>query len=159
MRNLIIAFALMFSAVTFGQMTFSVGDSWDINTPLNFTGDDGAPAANIGWFMTDDIMVSVGIAGWDEFSVAARYYTGFCDNMFIQAGTTAGVAGTWNDDETVFTPTLNADGTEDATYDIGMAIGWTKSLGIWKLQFEPMIVLDDIQDFTPHLAWALRFNL
>lgn len=154
MRNLIIACALMFSAVTFGQMTFSIGDSWDINTPLNFTGDDGAPAANIGWFMTDDIMVSVGMASWDEFNVNARYYTGFCDNMFIQAGTTANIATDADGNEV-----LNADGTTDAVYDIGMAIGWTKALGIWKLQFEPMVVLDDIQEFEPRLAWAVRFNL
>ena len=154
MRNLIIACALMFSAVTFGQMTFSIGETWDINTPMNFTGEEGAPSANIGWFMTDDIMVSVGMASWDEFNVNARYYTGFCDNMFIQAGTTAMVAKDADGNEV-----LNADGTTDAVYDIGMAIGWTKALGIWKLQFEPMIVLDDIQEFEPRLAWAVRFNL
>jgi len=44
-------------------------------------------------------------------------------------------------------------------YAIGAAVGWTKSLGIWKLQFEPSVRLADIQDFTPHLAWAVRFNL
>ena len=48
---------------------------------------------------------------------------------------------------------------DGADYQIGAAIGWSKSLGIWKLQFEPMLVLDDIQDFNPHLAWGLRFNL
>ena len=137
MRNLIIAFALMFSAVTFGQMTFSIDNSWDTNMPLSHT-------ANIGWFMTDDIMVSVGMSSWDDFSVTARYYTGFCDNMFIQAGTTAVETG--------------AD-TGDSQYDIGAAVGWTKSLGIWKLQFEPMVVLDDIQNFEPRLAWGFRFNL
>ena len=134
MRNLIIAFALMFSAVTFGQMSFSV-NNLDLRTPMNTD-------ANLGFFMTDDIMVSFGMADWDNFTVAARYYTGFCDNMFVEAAT-------------------NATGDADAgsEYTIGAAVGWTKDLGIWKLQFEPMIVLDDIQDFTPHLAWGLRFNL
>jgi hypothetical protein len=160
MRNLIIACALMFSAVTFAQMTFSIGETWDINTPLNFTGDVdettgvAAPSANIGWFMTDDIMVSVGMASWDEFNVNARYYTGFCGNMFIQAGTTAGIKKDADGNDV-----LNADGTTDAEYDIGMRVGWTKALGIWKLQFEPMVVLDDIQAFEPRLAWAVRFNL
>ena len=133
MRNLIIAFALMFSAVTFAQMSFSINDL-DLNNPMN-------SEANIGWFMTDDIMVSVGMDNWDNFNVGARYYTGFCDNMFIQATTTS---------------TGDADARE---YGISAAAGWTKALGIWKLQFEPMIVLDDIQDFTPRLAWGLRFNL
>tara|TARA_B100001250_G_scaffold91764_1_gene76358 strand:+ start:478 stop:879 length:402 start_codon:yes stop_codon:yes gene_type:complete len=133
MRNLIIAFALMFSAVTFAQMSFNVSDL-DLNNPMN-------SEANIGWFMTDDIMVSVGMDNWDNFEVGARYYTGFCDNMFIQA-------------------TTNSSGDADTReYAISAAAGWTKDLGIWKLQFEPMVVLDDIQDFTPRLAWGLRFNL
>tara|TARA_B100001142_G_C13959540_1_gene510495 strand:- start:25 stop:426 length:402 start_codon:yes stop_codon:yes gene_type:complete len=133
MRNLIIAFALMFSAVTFAQMSFNVSDL-DLNNPMN-------SEANIGWFMTDDIMVSVGMDNWDNFTVGARYYTGFCDNMFIEA-------------------TTNSSGdTDEREYAISAAAGWTKDLGIWKLQFEPMVVLDDIQDFTPRLAWGLRFNL
>ena len=134
MKNLTIAFALMFSAITFGQMSFNV-NNFDLRTPMNTD-------ANLGFFMTDDIMVSFGMSDWDNFTVAARYYTGFCDNMFVEAAT-------------------NAAGDADAgsEYTIGAAVGWTKSLGIWKLQFEPMIVLDDIQDFTPHLAWGLRFNL
>ena len=135
MRNLIIAFALMFSAVTFAQMSFSIDNSWDTNTPLNHS-------ANMGWFMTDEIMVSFGMSDWDNFNVSARYYTGFCDNMFVLAGTNA-----------------TGDEAEGSVYTIGGAVGWTKSLGIWKLQFEPMVVLDDIQDFTPRLAWGFRFNL
>ena len=133
MRNLIIAFALMFSALTFAQMSFSV-NNLELNNPMN-------SEANIGWFMTDDIMVSVGMDDWDNFNVGARYYTGFCDNMFIEA-------------------TTNATGDDDnREYAVGAAAGWTKSLGIWKLQFEPMIVVDDIEDFNPRLAWGLRFNL
>tara|TARA_B100001741_G_C16390403_1_gene522168 strand:+ start:31 stop:435 length:405 start_codon:yes stop_codon:yes gene_type:complete len=134
MRNLIIAFALMFSAVTFAQMSFSINDL-DLNNPMN-------SEANIGWFMTDDIMVSLEMTDWDDFNVGARYYTGFCDNMFIQATTVSD---------------LDVDGERE--YSISAAAGWTKELGIWKLQFEPMVVLDDIQDFTPRLAWGLRFNL
>ena len=134
MRNLIIAFALMFSAFTFGQMSFSINDL-DVRTPMN-------TEANLGFYMTDDILVSFGMSDWDNFNVGARYYTGFCDNMFIEATTHA--TGT---------------GDEDSEYAIGAAIGWTKALGIWNLMFEPMVVLSDIQDFTPHLAWALRFNL
>ena len=133
MRNLIIAFALMFSAITFAQMSFNVSDL-DVRNPMN-------SEANIGWFMTDDIMVSVGMDNWDNFNVGARYYTGFCDNMFIQATTTS---------------TGDADARE---YGISAAAGWTKALGICKLQFEPMSVLDDIQDFTPRLARGVRFNL
>ena len=86
-------------------------------------------------------MVSVGMSDWDNFTVGARYYTGFCDNMFIEA-------------------TTNATGDEDnREYAVGAAAGWTKALGIWKLQFEPMIVVDNIEDFNPRLAWGLRFNL
>ena len=97
MRNLIIAFALMFSALTFGQMSFSV-NNLDVRTPMN-------SEANIGWFMTDDIMVSLGMSDWDNFTVGARYY-GICDDMFIQATTTAtGVEGA------------------DSEYNIGAAIG------------------------------------
>tara|TARA_B100000287_G_scaffold280737_1_gene264599 strand:- start:85 stop:492 length:408 start_codon:yes stop_codon:yes gene_type:complete len=135
MRNLIIAFALMFSAVTFAQMSFSV-NNLDLKNPM--TSDD----ANIGWFMTDDIMISVGMDNWDNFTVGARYYTGFCDNMFVQANTVS----------------TEVEG-EDREYSVSAAAGWTKSLGIWKLQFEPMIVVDDIEDFNPRLAWGLRFNL
>ena len=69
MRNLIIAFALMFSAVSVGQMSFSITDI-DLRNPM-----DVAP--NLGWYMTDDIMVSFGMTDWDNFSVSARYYTGF----------------------------------------------------------------------------------
>tara|TARA_B100000427_G_C15314479_1_gene509752 strand:+ start:23 stop:430 length:408 start_codon:yes stop_codon:yes gene_type:complete len=135
MRNLIIAFVLMFSTVTFAQMSFNL-DNLDVRNPIN-EGTD----VNIGWFMTDDIMVSVGMDDWDNFEVGARYYTGFCDNMFLQATTTS-------------------SGDEDAReYAISAAAGWTKALGIWKLQFEPMVVLDDISDFNPRLAWGLRFNL
>ena len=133
MRNLIIAFALMFSAITFGQMTFSVNDL-DVMHPTN------TAEANLGWFMTDDIMVSFGMDDWDNFTVGARYYTGFCDNMFVEANT-------------------NATDDGDNEYTVGAAIGWTKALGIWKLQFEPMVVVSDINDFNPHLAWGLRFNL
>ena len=133
MRNLIIAFVLMFSTVTFAQMSFNL-ENLNVNNPIN-EGTD----VNIGWFMTDDIMVSVGMDNWDNFEVGARYYTGFCDNMFIEATTNA------------------SDGDEE--YTVGVAAGWTKALGIWKLQFEPMIVLDDIQAFEPRLAWAVRFNL
>jgi hypothetical protein len=133
MRNLIIAFALMFSAVTFGQMSFGI-DNLDLRTPMNST-------ANIGWFMSSDIMVSLEMSDWDNFNVGARYYTGFCDNMFLQA-------------------TTNSSGTEDnREYAISAAAGWTKALGIWKLQFEPMVVLEDIQEFNPMLKWGLRFNL
>jgi hypothetical protein len=133
MRNLIIAFALMFSALTFAQMSFSV-NNLELNNPMN-------SEANIGWFMTDDIMVSVGMDDWDNFTVGARYYTGFCDNMFVEA-------------------TTNATGDDDnREYAVGAAAGWTKALGIWKLQFEPMVVVDNIEDFNPRLAWGLRFNL
>ena len=87
-------------------------------------------------------MVSLGMDNWDDFTVGARYYTGFCDNMFIQANTFSAA---------------NADGERE--YYVSAAAGWTKALGIWKLQFEPMIVLDNIEDFNPKLAWGLRFNL
>ena len=135
MKNLIIATALMFSAFTFGQMSFNI-ENLDLQTPMGVDAD-----ANIGWFVSDDIMVSFGMTNWDDFNVGARYYTDFCDNMFVQATTNSGeVAG-------------------ERTYTVGAAVGWTKALGIWKLQFEPMIVLDNIEDFDPHIAWGLRFNL
>ena len=133
MKNFIIAFALMFSALTFGQMSFGI-DNLKLNEPMSST-------ANIGWFMSDDIMVSLEMSDWDNFNVGARYYTGFCDNMFIQAKTNSSlVAG-------------------ERAYAVSADIGWTKALGIWKLQFEPMIGLSDIQEFNPMLKWGLRFNL
>ena len=77
MRNLFIVCAFMFSALSFAQMSFSLSNTVDITTPMATT------EANLGWFMNDDILVSFGMSDWDEFSVGARYYTGFCDNMFI----------------------------------------------------------------------------
>ena len=147
MRNLIIAFALMFSAITFGQMSFNV-NNFDLRTPMNTD-------ANLGWFMTDDIMVSFGMSDWETFNVSARYYTGFAGNMFIQAKTNAFPMTDDNGDEV-----LDDDGSRAGSdYRVDAAIGWTKALGIWKLQFEPMIVLEDFQSFTPKLMWGLRFNL
>ena len=137
MRNLIIVCALMFSALTFGQMSFSI-TNLDMANPMGAEAD-----ANIGWFMTDDILVSIGMRNWDNFDLSARYYTGMMGNMFFEANTNA---------------ELNEAG-DGSDYTIGAAVGWTKALGIWKLQFEPMFVLDNIQDFTPHIAWGLRFNL
>ena len=131
MKNLTIAFALMFSAITFGQMSFNV-NNLDLRTPMNTD-------ANLGWFMTDDIMISFGMDNWDNFTVGARYYTGFCDNMFIEANTNATDA--------------------DNEYTVGLAAGWTKALGSWKFQVEPMVVVDDIKEFNPRLAGGLRCNL
>ena len=128
--------SLMIATFTFaqqGSMTFAA-NSLDITKPLD-------TEANIGYYMTDDIMVSMGMENWDMFDVTARVYTDFLDRAFIQATTEASmVAG-------------------ERTYKVGAALGWTKPLGIWRLQFEPMIMLDDIQEFDPMLAWGLRFNL
>ena len=128
--------ALMVATFSFaqqGSMTFAVNDL-DISNPM-------ASEANLGYFMTDDIMVSLSMTDWDNFKVGARYY-GVFDYMFLEATTTA-----------------TAEGSADSDYQIGAALGWTKDLGIWKLQFEPQIVLDNIQDFTPKLVWGLRFTL
>ena len=129
--------ALFAISVSFSQNQgkFSFGiDAIDITTPL-------ATTANLGYFMTDDILVSLGMDNWDDFMVSARYY-GICENMFVEATTTA-----------------TNDGADGSTYAIGAAVGWSLDLGIWKLQFEPKIALADIQDFTPMLTWGLRFNL
>ena len=142
MRNLIIAFALMFSAFTFGQMSFNISDL-NLNNPMK-------SKANLGWFMTDDIMVSFGMDSWETFEVAARYYTGFAGNMFIEANTLAVPA--------VDNP-ATVEVEDGSSYTVGAAMGWTKALGIWKLQFEPMLVLEDVNNFTPKLMWGLRFNL
>lgn len=128
--------ALMVATFSFaqqGSMTFAVNDL-DISNPM-------ASEANLGYFMTDDIMVSLSMNDWDNFKVGARYY-GVCEGMFLEATTTA-----------------TAEAGADSDYQIGAALGWTKDLGIWKLQFEPQIVLDNIQDFTPKLVWGLRFTL
>ena len=122
-----------FSFAQQGSMTFAVNDL-DISNPM-------ASEANLGYFMTDDIMVSLSMNDWDNFKVGARYY-GVCEGMFLEATTTA-----------------TAEAGADSDYQIGAALGWTKDLGIWKLQFEPQIVLDNIQDFTPKLVWGLRFTL
>ena len=60
--------ALIVATVSFaqqGSMTFEVNDL-DLRTPMN-------TEANLGYFMTDDIMVSLGMTDWDNFSVGARY--------------------------------------------------------------------------------------
>ena len=80
-------------------MTFEVNDL-DLRTPMN-------TEANLGYFMTDDIMVSLGMSDWDNFTVGARYY-GVFDDMFVEATTTA----TGND-------------TDGSDYAIGAAIGWS----------------------------------
>ena len=163
MRNLFIVCAFMFSALCVGQMSFSISNNFDLRTPMS-EGEENAEGvfmpkteANIGWFMNDDILVSFGMADWDNFNVSARYYTGFCDNMFIQATTFA--VGTMESVLNEDTQLMEDVPDGDSEYSIGAAIGWTKSLGIWKLQFEPMVKIENIQDFTPTLAWALRFNL
>ena len=128
--------ALIVATVSFaqqGSMTFAVNEL-DISNPM-------ASEANLGYYMTDDIMVSLGMTDWDNFTVGARYY-GICDGMFLQATTTA----------------TGVDGG-DSEYNIGAALGWTKDLGIWKLQFEPMIAVDNIDELEPYIGWALRFNL
>lgn len=134
--TLIVASLLIatFSFAQQGSMSFAA-NSLDITKPLD-------TEANIGYYMTDDIMVSLSMSDWDNFMVGARYY-GICDGMFIQAMTTA----------------TKTDAMAESDYNIGAAAGWTLDTGFWKFQFEPMIVLDDIQDFTPRLAWALRFTL
>ena len=151
MRNLIIVCALMFSALTFGQMSFSI-TNLDMANPMGAEAD-----ANIGWFMTDDILVSIGMRNWDNFDLSARYYTGMMGNMFVEANTTA--SEIMEDPNNTPDDATDDVGTGESSYIIGARVGWTKALGIWKLQFEPMIVLDDVQDFTPRLAWGLRFNL
>ena len=108
MKNFIIACVLMFSTLTVSQMSFSI-NSIDINSPMD-------TEANLGWFMSDDILVSFGMSDWDNFNLGARYYTGFCGNMFIEANTTA-------------VSSLNDEGNSD--YIIGANIGWTKSLSLW----------------------------
>tara|TARA_R100000664_G_C2728765_1_gene119920 strand:- start:112 stop:522 length:411 start_codon:yes stop_codon:yes gene_type:complete len=136
MKNFLIALAFMFSGLTFGQMSFTINNI-NINAPM-----DSEP--NIGLFMSDDILLSFGMSDWDNYNIGARYYTGMFNNMFIEVNTTGASS-------------INEPGEID--YVIGAGVGWTKSLGIWKLLLEPMIVLDDIQDFNPRLAWGLRFNL
>ena len=133
MKKLILLFvAILVASTSFSQKQcdFSFGFSdLDIRKPLD-------SQANIGMFITDDVMVSLSMDNWDNYSMSTRYYC--CVDKFIQATTTSNGSG---------------------DYTVGAAIGWTKSLGIWKLQFEPMIVVDDIEDFNPRLAWGLRFNL
>ncbi len=133
--------ATTFSFAQQGSFSFALAE-FDITAPLE-------SEANLGYFMSDDIMVSFGMSNWDNFTVGARYY-GICENMFIQATTTS----EGGDD-----PATEAVEDAERTYAIGAAIGWSLDLGIWKLQFEPMIMLDDIQNFDPKLGWALRFNL
>ena len=51
---------LMIATISFaqqGSMTFAV-DNLDLRTPMN-------TEANLGYFMTDDIMVSLGMSDWD----------------------------------------------------------------------------------------------
>ena len=143
---------LMCATFTFaqqGSMTFAA-NAGDITQPL------AVENPKIGYFMTDDIMVSLGMTDWDNFNVGARYY-GICEGMFIEANTNATGKPDLVGEDAEGNETLTPQ--EGSEYKIGAALGWTLDTGIWKFQFEPMIVLDDIQDFTPRLAWALRFTL
>ena len=132
MKKLILLFVTLLVASTSfaqqGDFTFAVGDL-DVRKPLD-------SQANIGYFLSDDLMVSLSMKDWDNFAMSTRYYC--CEDGFIQATTTSNGAG---------------------DYTVGAAIGWTKSLGIWKLDFEPMIALKDIRDCNPTIGWSLRFNL
>ena len=133
MKKLILLFvAILVANISFSQKQgdFSFGvGDLDVRKPLS-------SEANIGIFIADDVMVSLSMSNWDNYAMSTRYYC--CDDKFIQATTTT-------------------DGAGD--YTVGAAIGWTKSLGIWKLAFEPMFILDDIRDPDPRIGWALRFNL
>ena len=133
MKKLILLFAAILVAnISFSQKqgSFSFGLSdLDVRKPLN-------SEANIGYFLTDDVMVSLSMDNWDNYAMSTRYYC--CEDKFIQATTTSNGSG---------------------NYTGGAAVGWTKSLGIWKLAFEPMFILDDIRDLDPRIGWALRFTL
>ena len=133
MKKLILLFAAILVAnISFSQKqgSFSFGLSdLDVRKPLS-------SEANIGYFLTDDVMVSLSMDNWDNYAMSTRYYC--CEDKFIQATTTSNGSG---------------------NYTVGAAVGWTKSLGIWKLAFEPMFILDDIRDLDPRIGWALRFTL
>tara|TARA_B100001250_G_scaffold381522_1_gene373909 strand:+ start:315 stop:716 length:402 start_codon:yes stop_codon:yes gene_type:complete len=133
MKKLILLFvAILVANISFAQKqgSFSFGLSdLDVRKPLS-------SEANIGYFLTDDVMVSLSMDNWDNYAMSTRYYC--CKDKFIQATTASNGSG---------------------EYTVGAAIGWTKSLGIWKLAFEPMFILDDIRDLDPRIGWALRFTL
>jgi len=133
MKKLILLFvAILVASTSFAQKqgSFSFGLSdLDIRKPLD-------SQANIGMFITDDVMISLSMSDWENYAMSTRYYC--CDDKFIQATTTSNGHG---------------------DYTVGAAIGWTKSLGIWKLAFEPMFIVEDIRDFDPKIGWALRFTL
>ena len=111
-----------------GDFSFGISDL-DIRKPIS-------SEANIGYFIADDVMVSLSMENWENFAMSTRYYC--CEDKFIQATTVSNGHG---------------------DYTVGAAIGWTKSLGIWKLDFEPMIMVRDIRDCNPSIGWSLRFNL
>ena len=133
MKKLILFFAaILIANVSFsqnqGNFSFGLSDL-DVRKPLN-------SEANIGYFLTDDVMVSLSMDNWSNYSMSTRYYC--CLDKFIQATTHSSGHG---------------------NYTVGAAVGWTKALGIWKLAFEPMLIVDDIRDFNPRVGWALRFTL
>ena len=133
MKKIILLFvAILVANISFsqkqGDFSFGLSDL-DVRKPLS-------SEANIGYFLTDDVMVSLSMDNWDNYAMSTRYYC--CVDKFIQATTTSNGSG---------------------DYTVGAAIGWTKSLGIWKLAFEPMFILDDIRDLDPRIGWALRFTL
>tara|TARA_Y100000589_G_C27120189_1_gene616072 strand:+ start:565 stop:1017 length:453 start_codon:yes stop_codon:yes gene_type:complete len=147
MRNLIILLALSISAFSFGQTkgqyTFGVGQ--------NFTTADNT--ANVGYFVMDDIMVSLefhmmteSADGADDantdWGIGARYYIGD-DGMW--AGVNMNSA-------------TDAEG-EDAM-DMGIHLGCSKVLGFdGKLWFEPTvgIMMPAIND-AMHLGLGMGFR-
>ena len=133
MKKLILFFAaILIANLSFSQKQgdFSFGmNDFDVRKPLD-------SQANIGMFITDDVMVSLSMENWNNYAMSTRYYC--CDDKFIQATTVSDGSG---------------------HYTVGAAVGWTKALGIWKLAFEPMFIVDDIRDFDPKIGWALRFTL
>ena len=133
MKKLILFFAaILISNFSFsqkqGDFSFGLSDL-DVRKPLN-------SEANIGYFLTDEVMVSFSMDNWNTYSMSTRYYC--CLDKFIQATTSSNGHG---------------------NYTVGAALGWTKALDIWKLAFEPMFIVDDIRDFKPRIGWALRFTL
>ena len=68
-----------------GSFSFGLSDL-DVRKPLS-------SEANIGYFLTDDVMVSLSMDNWDNYAMSTRYYC--CEDKFIQATTTSNGSGNY----------------------------------------------------------------
>ena len=153
MKNLTFIFAIIFATSSFAQfdqgtLTFGAGQMFTTTASFENSMFEG-PAADVSYFVTDGVMVSLSVSGNNEvtetindeeyvlvessmnWSAGVRYYVLPDDGLF------AGLQATkveWQEVDS------NGDSTDETGMDLMMNIGLSKELGFdGKLWFEPAL--------------------